>query len=77
MRPDIEKTYEEYLNQPPELRPKKLGLDDFLDFGKYKGEQIEDILEDNPSYLIWIIDEGVRGIEFDEEVTQKLMKKGY
>ena len=32
----------------------QLTLEDFLGFGKHKGEQIEDILHDDPSYLSWL-----------------------
>lgn len=29
-------------------------MDHVLTFGKYKGESIEDILETDPQYLIWL-----------------------
>lgn len=29
-----------------------LYLDSILPYGKYKGEEVEDVLEDNPQYLV-------------------------
>ena len=49
---------------------KELGLDDFMPFGKYKGEQIEDLIYDQPNYLMWCYQEEV--VSFDE-ATIKLM----
>ena len=56
------------------LMNKDLGLDDFFKFGKYKGEQVEDILTDDPDYIDWLIEEGV--VDFDEEVLELVSKKG-
>lgn len=34
----------------------KLGLKSKLTFGKYKGDTVEEVIEDDPSYLEWAID---------------------
>ena len=52
---------------------KEYGLDDIFDFGKHEGEQVEDLLEDDPQYLVWLWDEGV--VDLDEAVLKKLEAK--
>lgn len=43
---------------PPPLRPRHvLGLDDEMPFGKHKGKQISDLLDDDPRYLLWAYNE--------------------
>lgn len=49
-------------------------LETVLDFGKHNGHQIEDIIEDDPKYIEWLIDEGV--VSFDEEASELIAKKG-
>lgn len=49
-----------------------LGLTDVMPFGKFKGEQVEDLIYDEPSYMTWLVEEEVT--EFDEEVT-KIMEE--
>lgn len=51
-----------------------LTLDTILSFGKHKGMQVEDVIEDHPSYIQWMLREDVR--QFDEETLQLLEKKG-
>lgn len=48
----------------------KLMLDDVLSFGKHKGEMIEDLIDDNPSYLAWLFEKDEE--MFDESVIKKL-----
>lgn len=48
------------------------GLTDVLKFGKYKGEQIEDLIYDDPGYISWLYEEEV--IEFDED-TIRIMEE--
>lgn len=50
-----------------------LGLDDLLPFGKYKGEQVEDVLMDDREYIVWLAEN--TQVDFDEEVLQKLERK--
>jgi len=52
-----------------------LTLESILSFGKYKGEQVEDLIEDDPSYIQWMVENEIR--LFDEEVLEKLNDKGY
>lgn len=49
-----------------------LTLDTILDFGKYEGEQIEDIIEDDPNYITWMYE---HNFEFDDEAIKKLEEK--
>lgn len=34
----------------------------YINFGKYKGKTIEDLLKNNPSYLLWAYDKGIKGV---------------
>ena len=45
------------------LRMKVTDEDQVIDFGKYRGKTIDYIMEHNPSYIIWLADEGI--VEFD------------
>ncbi len=51
-----------------------LTLDTILSFGKHKGMQVEDVIEDHPNYVEWMVREDIR--QFDEETLQFLEKKG-
>ncbi len=46
----------------------ELGIDDVLNFGKYSGRLVEDVIEEDPQYIAWCID--TDAAEFDEEVIQ-------
>lgn len=50
-----------------------LGLTDTFPFGKHKGQQVEDLLYDDPQYLTWCVDEEV--VEFDEEVLHQMEER--
>ena len=49
---------------------KELGLADTMPFGKHQGEQIEDLLYDDPTYLTWLFDGEM--VSFDCEVIKKM-----
>lgn len=51
----------------------ELGLDSILSFGKYKGHQLEDVIEDDPNYIKWLINN--TDYSCDEETMQLLAKK--
>lgn len=51
----------------------ELDLDSILSFGKYKGYQLEDVIEDDPNYIKWLIENTQHS--FSEEVMQLLTKK--
>jgi len=51
-----------------------LGLEDILTFGKHKDKQLEDVIEDDPSYISYLVMYGVVG--FDEETCELISKKG-
>lgn len=46
-------------------------LIDKLTFGKHKGATIEEVIDDDPSYLEWAIDE-IEWFELDEAATKSL-----
>ena len=46
-------------------------LDDYLLFGKYKGQRVEDVCVDDPQYIDWCI-ENIEGFELDEIADQFL-----
>ncbi len=50
-----------------------LRLDSLMPFGKYLGEQVEDLIYDDPSYLAWCVSEEVT--PFDDEVIKKLEER--
>ena len=37
-----------------------LTLESILNFGKYKGEQVEDLMYDHPGYISWMVEKEVR-----------------
>jgi len=51
-----------------------MNLEDSFTFGKHKGHQIEDVIEDDPSYIEWCCDNEV--VDFDEETLELISKKG-
>lgn len=52
----------------------QLRLSDLIPFGKkHKGDQVEDLIYDDPSYLAWCVNEEV--CEFDDEVIKQLEDK--
>lgn len=51
-----------------------MGLEDEFKFGKHKGHQLEDVIDDDPKYIEWCIMEGV--VDFDEEALELISKKG-
>ncbi len=75
--------YIEYINIPQlqaaimtstNATNKTLTLESILTFGKHSGKQVEDVLEDHPDYIQWMLDNEVR--EFDEETMFKFSEKG-
>lgn len=50
-----------------------LRLSDTMKFGKHKGEEIEDLLYDDPSYLVWLVEEEV--VELDSEVIEQMEQR--
>jgi len=49
-------------------------LDDFFAFGKHEGDQVEDVIEDDPSYIEWLVENGI--CDFDEETLEVISRKG-
>lgn len=47
-----------------------LRLTDTMPFGKHKGEQIEDLIYDQPGYMAWLVEEDV--VTLDHEVVKIL-----
>jgi hypothetical protein len=48
-----------------------LGLSDKLGFGKYKSRTLRKILDDDPMYLVWILDNN-KEIRFNQKVMSEL-----
>jgi len=48
-------------------------LDSEFKFGKHKGEQLEDVIEDDPDYVRWLAEE--KNFDFDEEVYDALERR--
>jgi len=51
-----------------------MALDDIFTFGKHRGEQLEDVIEDDPDYIEWLVQDRI--VEFDEEALELISKKG-
>lgn len=51
-----------------------MGLEDTFTFGKHKGDQLEDVIQDDPDYIAWLAEDGV--VDFDEETLELLAKRG-
>jgi hypothetical protein len=43
------------------------GMDDVLRFGKHRGAQIEDVIEDDPEWLAWAVEEGILDVDWEVE----------
>lgn len=50
-----------------------MGIDDIFTFGKHKGEQLEDVIEDDPEYVEWLCQEEI--VNFDDEAYELISKK--
>lgn len=48
-------------------------LENIFKFGKYKGHQVEDVIEDDPEYVRWLCEN--TETSFDEEVLEALEKR--
>lgn len=51
-------------------RKNELGLGDLLQFGQYFGVEVEEVIVEDPHYLVWLRDN--THVQFDEEVLQIL-----
>jgi hypothetical protein len=49
-------------------------LETLFKFGKHKGNQVEDVINDDPEYIAWLVEEDI--VEFDEETLELISKKG-
>lgn len=50
-----------------------MNLQSEFKFGKCKGDQVEDVLEDDPSYIRWMVEN--TNTQFDDEVLEALEKR--
>ena len=50
----------------------KLGLDDILTFGKYRGNTVQEIIseENDPGYIAWLQDQGYKFYQSVHEVLE-------
>lgn len=51
-----------------------LNLDAVLRFGKHKGRMVEDVLDEDPAWLLWAA-ENVSGFELDTAVMDAVMRQ--
>lgn len=52
----------------------EMSLESIFTFGKHKGEQLEDVIHDDPDYVEYLIMNEVVG--FDEEACELITKRG-
>ena len=57
-------------NHPPMYKP--MGMDSTFKFGKHVGEQVEDVIEDDREYIVFLIE--AKDWSFDEEVLERIEK---
>lgn len=50
-----------------------LGLESNFPFGKHAGDQVEDVIEDDPEYIAWCVENDI--VEFDEETLELITKR--
>ncbi len=50
-----------------------MDLGHIFTFGKHKNEQVEDVIEDDPEYIRWLIENDV--VQFDDEALELIAKK--
>ena len=50
------------------------GINDILQFGKFKGKSILYVLDHEPSYLVWCIN-NVAGFKIDEQLKNELLRQ--
>lgn len=46
-------------------------LKDKLTFGKYKGQSVDEVIDNDPDYLVWAVEE-IDWFELDEETEKEL-----
>lgn len=51
-----------------------ISLEYIFTFGKYKGQQFEDICHDDPNYIEYLIDNDI--VDLDEEAMEFVTKLG-
>lgn len=54
-------------------QPEPLALNDLFMFGKHQGKEIEDVIEDDPDYFVWLYENEV--IEMSLNLISKLEDK--
>ena len=52
---------------------KVMGLESIFTFGKYKGDQLEDVITDDPGYIEWLSDGNV--VLFDAKASLLISQK--
>lgn len=51
------------------MKHEPYSLEDDLDFGKYRGQTIQDTIMENVDYISWLID-NINGFELDNQAYQ-------
>lgn len=65
-----ELAHEEQAMSAPRFRP--LGLSDAMPFGKYAGDELREVLDNDPEYLRWLV--GMRGKGFVTDDIYETLK---
>ena len=55
------------------MKKRNLRLDDILDFGKHQGCEVEDLLDDDPGWLVYMHEQDSE--LFDIEVIEAMEKR--
>lgn len=51
-----------------------MGLQDEFTFGKHRGQQLEDVIEDDPGYIEWCVGNDI--VEFEEDALERIARRG-
>lgn len=50
----------------------RLDFEDEMPFGKYKGQTVADVIDDDPQYMVWLT--GEKPETFTDEVEREVQK---
>lgn len=78
-KPEVKEAYDTMKQEGKRRRASaqiryEMGLESDFEFGKYIHCQVEDVIEDDPSYIAWCCEQD--WIEFDNETLERIAKRG-
>ncbi len=56
------------------MRQENMALDDCFEFGKCQAEMLEDVMNDEPSYIVWALDNEVISLDDDAREEAERLK---